>query len=106
MNKSSSKILICLSAFFFIAAILTFAFHYEPYAFRLNSCSICSIKDSTSLSVHKGKNNSLPTTFIVCRPWLIEVLPKLYETLLIAEPVRSLSLLSDSLPNKAPPIFS
>jgi hypothetical protein len=106
MSKSSSKIFTCLSAFFFAAAILTFALHYERYGFRLANCSICTSKDSSSLSLQKVKNDSPQPASIVNRPWLINALPKRQEKLLITEPVCIFSLLSESVANKAPPIFS
>ncbi len=106
MRKSSLKILPCLSAFFFTAAFLTFAFHYDRYGFQLSNCSICSIKDSTPLSFHKVKSDCGPAALMTNLPCLINVFPKLQEILLTPDPVGIPSLLSDSVANKASPIFS
>ena len=105
MKKIRLKSYIILSAFFFLSAILTFAYHYERYTFRLAGCSICSIKYSTSLSVQKI-NIDPPSAIAVPRPWPGATLPATYGLLSTEEPVYIPSLFSFSLFNKAPPVIA
>ena len=105
MEKIPPKIYIFLSSIFFLLAILTLAFHYERYTFRLAGCSICNIKNSTSLSVQKIKSDPLPAMG-ANHPWPEEILPTSREILSPDAPVHIPSLLSCSLFNKAPPIIS
>ena len=105
MKRILPKIYILLSAYFFLVAILTIAFHYERYTFRLAECSICNIKNSTSLSVQKVKCDP-PSDMAADHPPQGGVLPALNETLLTDVPVHIPSLLSCALFNKAPPIIS
>ena len=105
MKKTLFKIHISLLTFFFLLAILTLAFHYERYAFRLAGCSICNIKNSTSLSVQKINNEPL-SAMAVDRPWLGGVLLASSEPSFTDAPVGIPLLLSCTLFNKAPPVIS
>ncbi len=105
MKKISPKIYIFLSSFFFLLAILTIAYHSERYPFRLAGCSICKIKYSTSLSVQKINGDPL-SAMAVNHPWSEGVFPEAHEILSTDASVHIPSLLSCSLLNKAPPIFS
>ena len=105
MKKISPKIFISLSAFFFLLAILTLAFHYERYTFRLAGCSICNIKYSTSLSVQKITSEPL-SAMAADRPWLGAILLASRETLLTDAPAHIPLLFSCTLFNKAPPVIS
>jgi hypothetical protein len=104
-KKIPPKIYITLLAFFFLSAILTIAFHYERYIFLLAGCSICNIKNSTSLSVQKVKTDPLSAMVSGC-PWAGEILAASKEISLIDGPAFIPSLLSCTLFNKAPPIIS
>jgi hypothetical protein len=104
MKKFHPKIYIFLSSVFFLLAILTLAFHYERYIYRLAGCSICNIKNSTSLSFQKMKSDPL-SAMPVTDPWAEAILPASYELLSPDAPVHIPSLHSGSLFNKAPPIF-
>ena len=105
IKKIPPKICIFLSANFFLLAILTLAFHYERYTFRLAGCSICNIKYSTSLSVQKIMSDPL-SAMAANHPWAEGILPASHEILSTDAPVHIPSLLSCTLFNKAPPIFS
>jgi len=105
MKKIAPKISIFLSAFFFLLAILTLAFHYERYTFRLAGCSICTIKYSTTLSVQKITSDPL-SAMAADRPWLGAILPASHEILLTDAPAHIPSLFFCTLFNKAPPIIS
>jgi len=105
MKKTLLKIHISLLTFFFVLAILTLAFHYERYAFRLAGCSICNIKNSTSLSVQKIKSEPL-SAMAFDRPWLGAILLASRETLLTKAPGDIPLLFSCTLFNKAPPVIS
>jgi hypothetical protein len=105
LNKIHSKNYILLSGIFFLLAILTLAFHFERYTFRLAGCSICHIKDSTSLSVQKIKSD--PLSAMAANPPRPEgVLRPSHEIFSTDAPVHIPSLLSCALFNKAPPTFS
>ena len=105
-NKKIPPIIyIFLSAIFFLLGILTLAFHYERYTFRLAGCSICNIKYSTSLSVQKINSDPL-SAMAANHPWPEAILPASHEILSTDAPVYIPSLLSCSLFNKAPPIIS
>ena len=105
MKKIPLNIYISLSAAFFLLAILTLAFHYERYGFRLAGCSICNIKNSTSLSVQKIKSDPL-SAMAFDRPWPGALLLASRETLLTGAPGDIPLLLSCTLFNKAPPVIS
>ena len=105
MKKIPSKICIFLSASFFLLSILTLAFHYERCSYRLAGCSICNIKNSTSLSVQKIMSDPL-SAMAANHPWPEEILPASPEILLTDAWVHIPSVLSCTLFNKAPPIFS
>ncbi len=105
MKKIPAKIYTSLLALFFVLAILTLAFHYERYAFRLAGCSICNIKNSTSLSVQKVKDDPL-TAMAVDRPLPGEILSSSPEILQTDSQAHIPLLLCWTLFNKAPPIIS
>ncbi len=105
MEKIPPKIYIFLSSIFFLLAILTLAVHYERYTIRLAGCSICNIKNSTSLSVQKIMSDPL-SAMAANHPWSEAILPTAHEILSTDAPVHIPSLLSCSLFNKAPPIIS
>jgi len=104
-SRSVKKITVFLSSIIFLLAILTLAFHYERYSYRLAGCSICNIKNSTSLSVQKIMSDPL-SAMTANHPWPEEILPASPEILSADAPVHIPSLLSCTLFNKAPPIFS
>ncbi len=105
MKKIPLKICIYLSAVFFLLGILTIAFHYERYNFRLAPCSICNIKYSSSLSAQKIKTGHL-SVMIADRLWPGPILPASHELLLTDTPAHIPLLLSYTVFNKAPPIIS
>lgn len=105
MKKIPLNIYISLSAAFFLLAILTLAFHYERYAVRLAGCSICNLKNSTSLSVQKVKSDPL-SAMAAERPWLGAILPASPAILLTDAQTHIPLLLSCTLFNKAPPVIS
>ena len=105
MKKISPKIYIFLSSFFFLLAILTIAYHSERYTFRLAGCSLCNFKYSTSLSVQKINSDPLPA-MAANHPWPEAILPASHEILSTDASVHIPSILSCSLLNKSPPIFS
>jgi hypothetical protein len=105
MKKTPFKIHISLLTFFFLLAILTLAFHYERYTFRLAGCSICNIKNSTTLSVQKIKSDPLPA-IAADRPWRGAILLASCKTLLTYAPADIPLLFSYALFNKAPPVIS
>jgi hypothetical protein len=105
MKKIPPKIFISLSVIIFLLAILTLAFHYERYTFRLAGCSICNIKNSTSLLVQKITSDPL-SAMVANHPWPEEILTASLEILPADAEIYIPSLLSCALFNKAPPIFS
>ena len=105
MKKTLLKIHISFLTFFFVLAILTLAFHYEKYAFFLPGCSICNIKNTTSLSVKKVTSEPL-SAMASDRPWPSVILLASYEILLIEAPAHNPLLLSCTFFNKAPPVIS
>jgi hypothetical protein len=105
MKKATLKIHISLLTFFFLLAILTLAFHYERYTFRLAGCSICNIKNSTTLSVQKIKSDPL-SPMAAGRPWTAAIFLGSPEILSAEAPAYVPLLFSCTLFNKAPPIIS